>query len=612
MARDYLDRYDKKVITSVAGLFERGGSPEHMARGIAAGILGVFFPLRFVRFVAAFVAALFFRGNKALALGVPAVAVLFDLQFIARFEIALSQRLWHSGALEWATAVEGFNASDFLWTWLHPIASFEHQLSALAQLSAGAMVLVFAVALLSGGVVGAVTYPFSLIAFSFFYDAKYRTQQYLDWKPRTRLEAFSVPIVPDCPKDLSRDALREMYCGRKHPFMLCASAHLLIDGGQAYPEMLHAIGSARKTLVLETYILRDDKFGTLFGDALQAAARRGVKTRVICDGVGSMGLPDGFKTALVESGIELRIFHPLSSFWRGGFGFLQRRDHRKIIVVDHAVSLMGGLNIADEYAATKDGGGGWRDTHIRIDGRDAAGILTAIFEETWRKAEPFRARQHAPKNAPAQAYVLPPATGEDWVQDAEGDHAHARFVSGELPLVILSNRELLKRVRIKRAYLKAINAAQCYVLIENAFFIPDRDVLRALYKAVKRGVKVAVVVAMKHDIRIAAMAARALYDELLSNGVRLFEYPISMIHSKVAAIDDRWSIVSSYNLNHRSLVHDLEVGALFFDEPFTKALRDQILEDISKCNELTKELHRSRAWNIALSESVCYQFRYWL
>jgi uncharacterized protein (DUF2062 family) len=284
LARDYLDTYDKKVVGLVAGLFERGGSPEHLARGIAAGMLGVFFPLRFVRFVAAFLAALFFRGNKALALLVPAVAVLFDLQFLARFEIGLSQRLWHPGAQEWETAVEGFNASDFLWTWLHPISSFEQQFTALTALSVGALIVVGIVALLSGLVAGATTYPFSLIAFSFFYDAKYRTQLLLDWKQRRNPDTFRLPIVQECPKDLSRDDLRAMYCGEKHQFMYCASVHLLIDGGQAYPEMLRAIRTAHKTLVLETYILRDDKFGKMFGDALQAAARRVFSTRFLRSG----------------------------------------------------------------------------------------------------------------------------------------------------------------------------------------------------------------------------------------------------------------------------------------------------------------------------------------
>ncbi len=596
----------------VNGVFERGGSPERLARGIAAGMLGVFFPLRFVRFLAAFLAAVFFRGNKVAALIVPAVAVLFDLQFIARFEIELAQYFWMTGSPDWHAALAGFNASDFLWTWLHPAASFHNQLAALVALRGSTLAVLSAVALGSGLMAGAVTYPFALIALSFFYDAKYRAQQFLDWKLKRPAESFSLPAVSPRLDGLAVDALRLLYGGSKERFFECASVQLLIDGGQAYPQMLHAINGARRTLVLETYILRDDLFGRKFSEALQSAARRGVKTRMIIDGVGSMGLPDAYKEKLVESGVQLRVFHPLSSFWRGGFGWVQRRDHRKIIVADLDVSLIGGLNIADEYAAVRDGGGGWRDTHIRIDGRDQALVFSGLFEETWQRSEPIVAEHPAHKNTASNSYQLPPESNEDWMQDKEDVSQRACFTSDRLLLRIVHNRELANRMRIKVAYLRAIRAARCYILIENAFFIPDRDVLNALYAAVKRGVKVAVVVAMKHDIRVAAMAARALYDELLSHEVRLFEYPISMIHSKVAAIDDCWSIVSSYNLNHRSLLHDLEVGAVFFDERFTQALRDQILRDISKCNELTKELHRSRPWNVALMESVCYQFRYWM
>ena len=479
------------------------------------------------------------------------------------------------------------------------------------SLNAGTALSLSSAAIIMGGCAGVLAYPVSLIALSFFYDAKFRTRQYLELKDRPRLPPFAILAPP--PDDVPVDCadLQAHYCGIKHRFMNCDAVRLLIDGGEAYPEMLAAIASAHKTLVLETYILRADKFGHLFAEALRAAARRGVKTRVICDGVGSFGLPAEFLGDLSSDGVEVRIFHPISGFWRGGYGFLQRRDHRKIIVADAHVSLLGGLNIADEYAAVADGGGGWRDTHVRIDGAEAARVLTKIFEETWRKADPAPGHKRHTAEPPADPYKLPPLAGEDWTQ-VQAAERRARNTSENLPMQILSNQELLMRVRIKRAYLRAFRAAQRYILIENAFFIPDRDVLRALYKAVRRGVKVGVVVAMQHDIRVAAMASRALYDELLAHGVRLFEYPISMIHSKVAAIDDRWSIVSSYNLNHRSLIHDLEVGVLFCDTRFTETLRDQILTDISKCNELTKELHRGRPWNIALTESVCYQFRYWL
>jgi len=167
-------------------------------------------------------------------------------------------------------------------------------------------------------------------------------------------------------------------------------------------------------------------------------------------------------------------------------------------------------------------------------------------------------------------------------------------------------------VRLRRAYIHAIKNARRYILIENAYFIPDRGIRRALRNAVRRGVVVGVVVAMYSDVKIAAMASRALYGELLSNGVRLFEYPKTMLHAKTAVIDDEWSMVSSYNLDHRSLLHNLEAGVLLLDAAFARALRNQVLIDISHCREVTLQFHKARPWNEALLESAAYQARYWL
>jgi len=654
LKQELFDVVDRKVLALLRGLFERGGSPERLARGFAAGVMGAFFPSSVLRFVAAFLAALFFRGNKAASLAMPTLAGIIEGQIILKLETGMAASVWPHGDRAIHAGAVALHNTNLAWNWLHPLHSLQAQFETFGALSAGAAAALLGAALVLGFLSGALTYPATLIALTFFYDAKIRTQQYIPWGAPKRPAPFEIPPAlpaPErsgssvlLPEELSGGQLRERYCGNVREFFDADSVRLLIDGGQAYPEMLAAIASARETLVLETYILRGDKFGWLFADALRSAARRGVNTRVIYDGVGSMNLPEELVRALIDDGVQVRVYHPLSGFWRGGMEVLQRRDHRKIIVADRHVSLLGGLNIADEYAAVGDGGGGWRDTHVRLDGAAAARILTKIFDESWRAAEPVKLANTAhvkpgPARAAAKAAAAVAGALEPVLAAGTGSGGNARgptretattgsgvtvvpapsasasrvaFTSSRLPTEILSNRELLKRMRIKRAYLRAFKAAQRYILIENAFFIPDRDVLRALYAATRRGVVVGVVVAMKHDVRIAALASRALYDELLVHGVRLFEFPISMIHSKVAAIDDRWAIVSSYNLNNRSLLHDLEVGALFFDEKFAVAMRDQILEDISKCNEISKELHRARPWNIALTESICYQFRYWL
>jgi cardiolipin synthase len=490
------------------------------------------------------------------------------------------------------------------------------------------------VIVIAGALAGLAAYVPAVIALTVYYGAQIHTKLFHrgDLPPP---RAIQISIDPNISQKVLDNAVREKYCGAQTDFIVADRVRLLIDGKDAFPEMLAAIDSAREWVVLETYIFRSDRTGTRFAEAMSRAARRGVRVRLIYDGIGGMHMTEGFVEALLKGGVDARVYHPFGSLWRGGFGFLQRRDHRKILIADGRVSFIGGLNIADEYAPTEEGGGDWRDTHVRIDGETPARSLLRLFEKTWTKSEPpqvkretarFRAQDSSikalpglqdRKDAPVEALSSKENAGAKTdgggeLSNAGKELSSARATSENVPIRILSNRELLRRIQIKRAYLRAIRAAERYILIENAFFIPDRDILRGLYRARKRGVAVGVVVAMKSDVGVAALASRALYDELLAHGVRLFEYPVSMIHSKVAVIDDCWSIVSSYNLNHRSLQHDLEVGALFFDARFAIALRDQMLIDITYCNEIFKEQHRARPWNIALTESLCYQFRYWL
>jgi cardiolipin synthase len=183
---------------------------------------------------------------------------------------------------------------------------------------------------------------------------------------------------------------------------------------------------------------------------------------------------------------------------------------------------------------------------------------------------------------------------------------------GSVAVEVVSNQEFRHRRRIRRAYLHAIRNAQRYILIENAYFIPDRGIRRALLKAVQRGVKVAVAVARHNDVAVAAMASRALYGELLAGGVRLFEWPETMLHAKTAVIDDAWSVVGSYNLDHRSLFHNLEVVIVLADADFAARLREQNLADLKQCRELTLDEHGARPWWQTLLDSAAYQMRYWL
>jgi cardiolipin synthase A/B len=415
------------------------------------------------------------------------------------------------------------------------------------------------------------------------------------------------PIVLPSPsaKAATRQQILRRYGRRDMHFVSARSVRLLVDAAGAFPEMLAAIDGAVERVELETYILRDDSTGHTFRQALIRAASRGVRVRLLYDWWGSFALPAQFVRELVDAGVDVGAYHPLVLYrpvWA-----VNKRDHRKVLIVDDAVSFTGGLNIGDESALVSDGGQGWRDTHVRLDGPEVAREMTALFEYAWRRAIPFdktlrrrtRLMWGVRRRLAALSHRMdPPVAG--------------RSTDGDIPVSIVGNEILRHRRRIHRAYIKAIRGARRYVLIENAYFIPSRAVRRALVEAARRGVFVGVMVAAKSDIPIVARATRWLYTELLAAGVRIFEWPVSMMHAKTAVIDDAWSIIGSYNFDHRSLLHQLESVAIVADPTLASRLRDQNLADISQCCEVTLEKHRRRAWWKKAAEYAAYLLRHWL
>lgn len=388
-------------------------------------------------------------------------------------------------------------------------------------------------------------------------------------------------------------------------FLRANAARLLVNASEAFPQMLAAIDAASVQVSLETYTLRDDRAGQAFQQALIQAAGRGVQVRLLFDWIGSFSLPGSFVQSLLEAGVEVAAFHPLlvpRPVWA-----LNKRDHRKILVVDDAVGFTGGLNLGEEYCPVSAGGQGWRDTHLGLEGPAVARALRALFDEAWRQATPYGStgsRRTRLKHTLRQRWTgllrrkdrLPPTA----------------VVSQGVPVSLIGNQLLRHRWRIHRAYLRAIRRATRYVLIENAYFIPNRSVRRALLAAARRGVFVAVVVSATSDVPITDYASRHLYDELLRGGVRLFQWPHSVMHAKTAVIDDVWSIVGSYNFDHRSLLHQLECVAVIADPGFARGLRRQTRDDLARCLEISLANHRQRPRWQRLLESLAYLLRHWL
>lgn len=361
---------------------------------------------------------------------------------------------------------------------------------------------------------------------------------------------------------------------------------LLRDGEQAYPAMLEAIANAKETIVFETYILREDSTGQMFLAALTERARAGVLVLLMFDAWGS-DISESTLDGLRAAGVLVSPFRPwrFTGSWLRSIANHRRRNHRKSLVVDGGVAFTGGMNIADDYAPVEVGGGGWRDTHLRIVGPSAR-VLEALFLETWRRNR--------------------------------GAHVdRSKFARGKVVaskgIRIVGNGFVRDKKQVRAAYLQAFAGSRERIFVTNAYFLPPPGVVRELVRAARRGVRVVVILAATTDVKLVLHAARWLYPRLLRGGIELHEWAGSrVLHAKTAVVDGRWTTVGSTNLDPLSLMRNLEVNALVESEPFGAAAERMFLEDLASCRHITFEdlrhygpLTRALSW-------LAWRFRLWL
>lgn len=589
--------------------------PSRIARGVSAGFFAAAFPLPGLQIPLSLLLAFAVRGNRVVSIFPQFISNAGTMLPLAYLQYHLGAVLWPSRAAHAHEALDRLREAAEAWSWSQPLTSCGTVFSGLGSLGWDAMGPLLVGVLITGALLAFLAYPLTVIGVWFWRQRRLAQRRARGWVPRRpvplELHALSEAV-------LTPDAAIARYAFFPERFLKAQAVKLLVDGREAYPEMLAAIEAARASVYLETYILRADRTGRRFAEALSEAALRGVRVRLLYDAVGGFGLSEEFLEGLRLAGVEVGVYHPL--LWRRPFWALNRRDHRKILIVDRRTAFTGGLNIADEYAAREDGGGGWRDTHLRVEGAMVSAALERLFEYGWRRSRPAvggrqtrRERLSVRITRLVREYGKFPAvlfaSARAHPPPGEDDEGRA---AGAISVQVLGNREFRNRRAIRRAYLHAIHNAERYILIENAFFTPDRGIRRALTHALRRGVQVAVAVGQGSGVPIAAASGRALYSELLYSGVRIFEWKERMLHAKTAVVDDAWAVVGTYNMNHRSLFHDLEDVVVIVDPAFARRLREQTLADIANCHELTREEHESRSWREILVESVAYQLRYWM
>ncbi len=356
---------------------------------------------------------------------------------------------------------------------------------------------------------------------------------------------------------------------------------LYVRGHDLFPAMLQAIEAATESVHLETYIYGSDDVGRRFADALEAKARAGVRVRLIYDSVGSLDLDPVILTRLRNAGAQALEYHPVAP-WRPRWAW-NRRDHRKLLVCDGKVAFIGGMNISAMHAPLDEGGLDWPDAHARVEG-PAAYDADRLFRSVWFKH-----------------------TGR-WFDS----HGHPGPAPGGAKVKIEANAELLHRFVIRESYANALRASQERVDIANSYFVPDWRVRRSLTKAARRGVKVRVMVPGVPDVKSVWYAGRSTYAALLSRGVRIFEWMGPMMHAKAVCVDRRWCSVGSYNLDHRSLRHNLEANLNTLDPEFAGTLADAFDRGVEHSREITLDAWERRPWRERLLERFFAGFDYFL
>jgi len=357
---------------------------------------------------------------------------------------------------------------------------------------------------------------------------------------------------------------------------------LLRNGDQAYPVMLGAIERAQRQVLLEMYWFASDSIGQRFADALTRAARRGVEVAVIYDSLGSIESASSMFTAMRAAGVRVLEYNPVMP-WHQRFRVEQmtRRDHRKILVVDGSMGFTGGINIAEQWLPEREGGQGWRDDVVRIEGPAVAGLVEC-FLNTWED------EGEAPLARLAPAVAAP---------------------RGPQNVKVLGESTLRLRREIVRAYLYHIYRAHRRVWIANSYFVPDSRITRALVLASLRGVDVRILVPGKSDIEIVRLASRGMYEKLLAAGARIFEWQSNVLHAKTAVVDGEWSTIGTLNLDYRSLRVNLEVNVAVLDPGFAKLMEESFLSDLSESLEVDRRTFAQRSVPERLVENALYRLR---
>ena len=362
---------------------------------------------------------------------------------------------------------------------------------------------------------------------------------------------------------------------------------LLENGEEYFPRVFEAIRRAETEILIETFILFEDKVGKELRDLLVDAAHRSVRITVSLDGFGCGELTTEFLASLSDAGVRLQMFDPAPRHLGIRTNWF-RRLHRKIVVVDGVIAFIGGINFSADHLGDF-GPEAKQDYSVEVKGPAVIDIHHFALLQSGR-----------------------PARAKLWWQRRRSRRNELAFSDhdGQVRLVYRDNH--VHQTDIEEVYLQVLRSAQRRVVIANAYFFPGYRLLREIRNAARRGVEVRLILQGQPDMMIAKLAARMLYHYLLKAGVVIYEYCERPLHGKVALVDEDWSTVGSSNLDPLSLSLNLEANVLIRDRAFNRELF-QRLDHLSRYHcTVMPENHAPRGllWRMTIGFLVFHFLRH--
>lgn len=371
-----------------------------------------------------------------------------------------------------------------------------------------------------------------------------------------------------------------MKTSSRHDYKNGHSIELLRSGEPFFAACEKTIDEAKKYIHFQTYIFDDDETGRRIVNALIRASGRGVRVYFLLDAYGGSSFSKDMINKVEAAGILFRTFSP--GLITKGFQ-LSLRLHHKVLLADGMVGIIGGMNVANRYHGTP-GDKEWLDFAILIKGPECAHLLF-ILKRLWNKA--FISRKER-----SREIIHNPA-----------------YYKEDVKVKVLQNNWYRNKIEILKSYRSALKHSQDRMIIFASYFLPGRNERKLLRDASHRGVDIKIVLSAESDARVFKRATNFLYDFILRNNIKIYEYLPSNLHAKVATVDGKWSTIGSYNMNHLSDYGSVETNADILDARFSEKFEQLLLKIIKEdCRQITsQEYIKRKTWLFQISDWFSYQ-----